>query len=81
MSTEWTEDELRELADPDTWEPGELVMPEASANRGSDLVVPFDRLEFRRLNVAARACGCSLVDFVRRAALDRAASAAPMSPH
>ena len=74
--SKWTDDELRAMEeDPNYWdlERGELHEPVAPERRSSVAAVRFSADDFRRIDYAAEQVGQTVIEFIRQAALERAA--------
>jgi hypothetical protein len=69
----WTDEELQALEDPERWEPGELMEPVPREQRGARVTIRLGPGELERLDVAAEQAGLKLTEFIRQAALERAA--------
>jgi hypothetical protein len=72
---EWTDAEIRALEEPEQWDwdSTEASEPSPAERRGADLTLGLSRDEFRLVAQAAKLRGVKLTDFVRQAAVERAA--------
>jgi hypothetical protein len=72
----WTDEKIRVMEeDPDYWDlgSGELYEPVPPERRGSVAAVKFSSEDFRRVGHAAEQAGQNVIEFIRQAALERAA--------
>lgn len=67
----WTDEELRQLEDPDTWDWETEVAHGPSPSPGAYIRVPFVDGELTRVAECARKHDMDLTEFVRRTVLDR----------
>ena len=78
----WTEAELAELENPDTWDWDSAQRYPPNPNAGSVFRVRLQGAELREIADAARAAGVTLATFLREAALKEArARQAGEGPH
>lgn len=70
----WTDEELSELEDESTWDWDSAQTHPASASTQRAIIhMRLDRDDFRHIALAANAEGLTLIEFMRRAVLERAA--------
>ncbi|HEY7067284.1 MAG TPA: hypothetical protein VII06_37830 [Chloroflexota bacterium] len=71
----WTDAEIAALESDDAWdhEHGELVEPPADKPHGSVFAVRLNYEDARRIDYAAEQVGQTILEFMRQAALERAA--------
>jgi len=72
MST-WTDEEVQELEHPDAWDWDAAETRPPSPLQGIRVLVRFSPADFDRVSCGAKRRGESLIDFIRSAALERAA--------
>ena len=72
MNKRWTDEELRQLEDPDQWDWEHAVWVTPSEKPGAAVLVRFNHEEFELINEGAERLQQKLTEFVREAALDRA---------
>ncbi|HUG16859.1 MAG TPA: hypothetical protein VMM78_17765 [Thermomicrobiales bacterium] len=65
----WSEKELKELEDPDTWDETQAQVHQPPKHRRAVVSVAFPRDDFERVADAANASGMKLSEFIRHAAL------------
>jgi hypothetical protein len=79
--TRWTEEELRQLEDPEQWDSENALAFPGGQARGAVVAVRFDRTDFPEIARAAREAGVPLTRFIHDAALAhaRGCNSAPTS--
>jgi hypothetical protein len=78
----WTDGELRALENDEDqwdWEHAEVAQPSPPEHRGARVLVRFAPEDFDLLDEAADLAGERLTEFIRKAALARAAGIGPPS--
>jgi len=83
--SKWTDDQIRAMEeDPEYWNPGAGVTcdPVPSERQGSVFAVRLAREDARQIGKAAEQAGQNIIEFIRQAAVERAAQypAAPANP-
>jgi hypothetical protein len=78
--SDWTEEELKQLEDPEHWDSENALAFPGGQARGAVVAVRFDRSDFPAIARAAQQAGIPLTQFIHDAALARArgGSLAPM---
>jgi hypothetical protein len=77
---QWTEEELAELEDPDTWDWETAERHAGNPEHRSLVTVEFAAQEFQTVAKAARASHIPLTEFIRAAAIAQAAKPAKRAP-
>ena len=78
--TRWTEDELKQLEDPEQWDSENAEAFPGGQARGAVVAVRFDRRDFAEIARAAREAGVPLTRFIHDAALAHARRRNPAQP-
>jgi hypothetical protein len=73
VKSKWTAEELAELEDPANWDWGSAEHHPGNPDHESYVTLRFAKEEFRQLAQAARTMEVPLTEFIRGAALARAA--------
>jgi hypothetical protein len=66
---QWTEDELKTLEDPATWDWERTEYRPGGDQEATLVTVPFDPADFQRLGAAAERAGVPIWQFIHDAAL------------
>jgi len=74
MEQRWTDEELKQLEDPDEWDWDHAVRVKPAGKPGAAVLLRFTNEEFYEVDAGAERLGKKLTEFIKEAALSKARS-------